>query len=195
MSFTFNNFIVLLISSVDVLSSCNINFNNLFCVTCIMLIILAGQFPYTSIPYLILEYMNAWYSSLANVFVILYLILLKIPKYLISALPKHSTCSLNRKVSSGVKSKYWNDLTLLIVISLVTIPSVSFVIGLFVAWNKMKLVLSQFIVNLFLTHHKYNSLNFDTKFAIRLFQFSSYMNRAVSSANSLIQYCPTARYI
>ena len=64
----------------------------------------------------------------------------------------------------------------------------------FVAWNSMKLVLSQFIVNLFLTHHKYNSLNFDT-FAIRLFKFSSYMNRAVSYASSLIQSCSTARYI
>ena len=34
----------------------------------------------------------------------------------------------------------------------------------------MKLVLSQFIVNLFLTH----SLNFDTTFHTRLFKFSSY---------------------
>ena len=124
---------------------CNINFNNLFCVTCIVLIFLAEQFPYTSIPYLILEYMNAWYSSLANLFVTLYLILLKIPKYLISDLPKHSTCSLYRKVSSRVKPKYWNDLTLLIVISLVTIPSICFGIGLFVAWNSMKLVLSQIL--------------------------------------------------
>ena len=105
----------------------------------------------------------------------LYLILLKIPKYLINDLPKHSTCSSNRKVSSRVKPKYWNDLTLLIVISLVTISPICFGIGLFIAWNSMKLVLSQFIVNLFLTHHKYNSLNFDTTFAIRLFKFSSYM--------------------
>ena len=187
MSFTFNIFIVLWISTVGVLLSlCNIHFNNLFCVTCIVLIFLAEQLPYTSIPYLILEYMNAWYDSLANLFVTLYLILLKIPKYLISDLPKHYTCSLNRKVSSRVKPKYWNDLTLLIVISLVTIPSICFGIGLFVAWNSMKLFLSQFIVNLFLTHHKYNSLKFDTTFAIRLFKFSSYMNRAVSSANSLI---------
>ena len=113
--------------------------------------------------------MNAWYSSLANLFVTLYLILLTIQK------------------------KYWNDLTLLIVISLLTISSSCFGIGLFVAWNRMKLVLSQCIVNLFLTHHRYNSLNFDT-FDIRLFKFSSYMNRAVSSANSLMQSCPNARY-
>ena len=107
--------------------------------------------------------MNAWYSSLANLFVTLYLLLLKIPKYLISDLPKHSTCSFNCKVSSRVKPKYWKDLTLLIVISLVTISSICFGIGLFVAWNSIKLVLSQFIVNLFLTHHKYNSLNFEAK--------------------------------
>ena len=153
---------------------------------CIVLIFLAEQLPYTSIPYLILEYMSAWYNSLANLFVTLYLILSKISKYLISDLPKHSARSLNRKVSSRVKPKYWNDLTLLIVISLVAISSICFGIGLFVAWNSMKLVLSQFIVNLFLTHHKYNSLNFDTTFAFRLFKFSSYMNRAISSANSLI---------
>ena len=93
--------------------------------------------------------MNAWYSSLDNLFATLYLILLKIPKYLISDMPKHSTWSLNRKVLSRVKPKYWNDLTLLRVISLVTISSICFGIGLFVAWNSMKLVLSQFIVNLF----------------------------------------------
>ena len=168
------------------LSLYNINFNNLFCVTCIVLIFLADQFPFTAIPYLILEYMNAWYSSLANLFVTLYLILLKIPKYLISDLPKYSTCSLNRKVSSRVKPKYWNDLTLLIVISLVAISSIWFGIGLFVAWNSIKLILSQFIANLSLTHHKYNSLNFDTTFAIGLCKFSSYTNKAVSSANSLI---------
>ena len=140
MSFTFNIFIVLWISSVCVLLSlCNINFNNLFCVTCIVLIFLAEQFPYTSIPYLILEYMNGWYSYLANLFVTLYLILLKIPKYLISDLPKHSTCSLNRKVSSRVQLKYWNDLTLLKVISLVTISSICFGIGLFVAWNSISI--------------------------------------------------------
>ena len=79
-----------------ILSLCNINFNNLFCVTCIVLIFLAGQFPYTSNPYLILEYMNAWYNSLAHLFAI-------------CDLPKHSTCLLNRKVSSRVKPKYWND--------------------------------------------------------------------------------------
>ena len=112
---------------------------------------------------------------------------------ILNDLPKHFTCSLNRKVSSRVKPKYWNDLTLLIVISLVTISPSCFGIGLFVAWNNMKLVLSQFIVNLFLTHHNYNSLNFDTAFDIRLFKFSSYVNRAISSANSLKHSCLTSR--
>ena len=120
------------------------------------------------------------------------LILLKIPKYLISDLTKHPTCSSNRKVSSRVDLKYSHDVTLLIVISRVTISSSCFGIGLFVAWNSMKLVLSQFIVNLF--HHRYNSLNFDTIFDIRLFKLSPYINRAVSSANSLIQSCKVSRF-
>ena len=105
------------LSVVAILHLCNINFNNLFCVTCIVSIFLAEQFLYTSIPYLILEYMNAWYNSLASLFVTLYLILLEISKYLISDLRKHSMYSLNRKVSSRVKPKYWNGLTLLIVIT------------------------------------------------------------------------------
>ena len=152
-----------------ILSLCNINFNNLFCMTYIAFIFLAEQFRYTSIPYLILEYMNEWYNSLANLFVTLYLILLKIPKYLISDLPKHSTCNNFIQLF-----RYW----------------------LVCRMEKyLKLVLSPFIVNLFLTHHKYNSLNFDTTFDIMLIKFLLYINRAALSANSLIQSCPTARYI
>ena len=83
MSFILNIFILLWISPVGViLSLCDINFNNLFCVTCIVLIFLAEQFPYTSIPYLIMEYMNAWYDSLANSFVTLYFILITNTKIL-----------------------------------------------------------------------------------------------------------------
>ena len=130
--------------------------------------------------------MNAWYSSLANLFVTLYFILLKIPKYLISGLPKHSMCSLNHEVSSKVKPKYWKDLTLLIVISIATISSICFGAGLFVAWNSMKLVLSQFIVNLYL---KYNSLNFDTTLLLGYcFRFLRYDLKKIICTKSIIPF-------
>ena len=44
--------------------------------------------------------MNAKFDPFANLLMILYLILVEIPKYLISDLPQNSTCSLNRKVES-----------------------------------------------------------------------------------------------
>ena len=125
---------------------------------CIVLIYLAEQFPNISIPYWMLEYMNAWYIILANLYVTLHFILFKIPKYINSAKPK-----------------YWNYLAFSIVISLVTISSHCFSIGFYITWNIMKLVMSHVIVNLFLTHHKYSSSNFDTTIDIRLYKFSPYI--------------------
>ena len=84
---------------------------DLYCVN-----ILSGTISIYSLPYLILENMNAWYNYLANLFMTLFFYLLKISKYLISDLPKHSTSSFNRTVSSRVKPEYWNDLTPLKVI-------------------------------------------------------------------------------
>ena len=48
-------------------------FEQLFCVTYIMLVFSAEQFPYTSIPFLILEYMNTGYNSLPDLFMTIYL--------------------------------------------------------------------------------------------------------------------------
>ena len=48
-------------------SSSNVNFKNLFCITCILftLVIELNQY-YISMPYLILEKMNAWYNRRAT---------------------------------------------------------------------------------------------------------------------------------
>ena len=122
MSLIFSRFMLLLISSVGViLYFLNKSFNSLFCMICILLVFWTEHLPYISIPYLILKYINAKYNSLAILLVIRYFTLLKIPKYLMSDLLKKSTLSLNGKVSSNIKPKYWNYFTLLIVMLFVTI--------------------------------------------------------------------------
>ena len=193
MPLTFSRFMCLWISSVGViLCFVNKSFNSLFCMTWTLLVFWAEHLPYTSIPYLILEYINAKYNYLASLLVIRYFTLLKIPKYLMSDLLRKSTCSLNRKVSSSVRPKYWNDFTLLIVMLFVTISFRFGGIGLFIVWNNMKFVLSLSIVNLFLMHHRYRSLNFDATSYISVFKFALHIKRAVSSANNRILSFPTA---
>ena len=191
-SLTFSRFIFLWISSVGViLCFLNKSFDSLFCMTWTLLVFWAEHLPYTSISYLILEYINAKCNSLASLLVIRYFTLLKIPKYLMSDMLRKFTWSLNRKVSSRVRLK-WNDFTLLIVMLFVTISFRFGGIGLFIVWNNMKFVLSLFIVNLFLIHHRYKSFNFDATSDISVFKFALHIKRAVSSANNRIFSFPTA---
>ena len=94
MSLTFSRFILLWISSVGViLCFLNKSFNSLFCMTLTLLVFWAEHLLYTSIPYLILKYINAKNNSLASLLVFRYFTLLKIPKYFMSDLLRKYTWS------------------------------------------------------------------------------------------------------
>ena len=54
---------------------------------------------------------------------------------------------------------------------------------------------SLFIVNLFLIHHRYRSLNFDATSDISVFKFALHLRRAVSSANNRLFSFATALLI
>ena len=127
--------------------------------------------------------------------VTLYLIWLNIPKYLRRDSHRILTCSDQFNVSSNVIPRYLNELTRLIVMNSVVISEKSLGIGLLVVWKSMKFVLLAFIVNLLLIHHLFNSLNLFMISKVRVFKSGWCINRAVSSANNLTSFCPTALYM
>ena len=117
------------------------------------------------------------------------------PKYFRRDSHKLLTCSDQFKVSSNVIPRYLNEVTRLMSINSVVISTKLWGIGLLTVWKSMKFVLLAFIVSLLLIHHLFSSLNLLIISRVRVFTSGWCINRAVSSANNLRWFCPTALYI
>ena len=189
----FRIFMFLCSTFVDVnLSSFNINFKSLFCITCNLFTLRIEVLPYISMPYFILEKIKAWYNWRATLGVILFLMWLNIPKYFTSDLQSSLTWSFQCNVSSSVRPRYLNELILFIVINSTLISSKFLGISLLIVWKRIKFVFSALIVNLLLLHHFIKCLNFVLMSHKSCVKFVCDINSAVSSANNLQFSGPTA---
>ena len=119
---------------------------------------------------------------------------LNIPKYFTSDLQSSLTWSFQCTVSSSVRPRYLNELTLFIVIDPTLISSKFLCIGLLIVWKRIKFF-SALIVNLLLLHHFIKCLNFVLMSQKSCVKFVCDINSAVSSANNLKFSGPTAFWI
>ena len=168
------------------ISRCMIYFNNLFCITWTLDIFFKEVFPYTSRPYFILEYINAWYSCQTVFLVTLCRICLNIPKNFNRELHTFSTWAFHVSFSSIVTPRYVTTSTRLMFIASVSISRRFLTNGLFGVWNKTKLVFSILIVNLFTIHQRHSFWNVIDTALTNVFRSFSHNINAVSSAKSRV---------
>ena len=166
------------------ISRCMIYSNNLFCITWTLDIFFKEVFPYTSRPYFILEYINAWYSCRTVFSITLCRICLNIPKNFNRI--TFSTWAFHVSFSPIVNPRYVTTSTCLMFIASVSVLWRFLTNGLFRVWNKTKLFFSILIVNLFSIHQRHSFwIALDTALT-NVFRSFSYNINAVSSAKSRV---------
>ena len=143
-------------------------------------------FPYTSRPYFILEYINAWYRCRTVFLVTLCRICLNIPNNFNRELHTFSTWAFHVSFSSIVTPMYVTTSTRLMFIASVSISRRFLTNGLFGVWKKTKLVFSILIVNLFSIHQRHSFWTVLDTVLINVFRSFSYNINAVSSAKSRV---------